>query len=51
MFGDDQAEVIKQMAIVQLKFIKDLPMRKRQDALNTKDIMVWPHLDIGGINK
>jgi hypothetical protein len=33
MFGDDQAKVIKQMAIVLLKFIKDLPMHKRQDAL------------------
>ncbi len=51
MFGDDQAKVIKQMAIVLLKFIQDFPMQKRQDDLNTKDIMVWPHLDIGGINK
>jgi hypothetical protein len=51
MFGDDQTKIQKQMAIVLLKFIKDLPMHKWQDALNTKDIMVWPHLDIGGINK
>jgi hypothetical protein len=36
MFGDDQTKAIKQF--VPLKFIKDLPMHKMQDDLNTRDI-------------